>query len=439
MNAKQLKESILQYAASGGLSISYRKHENENFNEELLEIPKGWKQLTMGDVLKVSSGKGLTQKNMIDTGLYPVYGGNGICGRHNDYNVEDNTVIIGRVGYYCGAVHITYEKSWVTDNALIVTYDKNLVTKEWLEIILTATNLKGTASATAQPVISGKKIYPLSLLIPPIKEQLFIYDRYKEFIDKVNLYGELESKRVQLYSNFPFRLEKSILQYAMQGKLVEQQETDEPASLLVEQIKVEKQRLVKEKVIKKEKSLPEITEDEIPFDIPNTWEWVRLGDIGFSNIGVTYKPTDLTDSSGIPILRSNNVQNGKIVLNDLVYINGKVREQQYAQKGDILICARNGSERLVGKSAIIETEGMAFGAFMAIFRSPFNKYIQEFIQSDLFRTQLTKARTTTINQITQKMLKEILIPLPPIKEQARIVREISRYRTLTQKLKQANI
>ncbi len=160
--------------------------------------------------------------------------------------------------------------------------------------------------------------------------------------------------------------------------------------------------------------------DEIPFDIPDSWEWVRLGSIGETNIGLTYKPSDVT-SGGVPVLRSNNIQNGQMDYSELLYVSCTVPERAYAHKGDILICARNGSRALVGKSAIVDTDDMAFGAFMAIYRSPCNPYIQLFINSYLFRGQLDGATTTTINQVTQEMLKRQLCPLPPIQEQQRIV------------------
>ena len=108
--------------------------------------------------------------------------------------------------------------------------------------------------------------------------------------------------------------------------------------------------------------------DEVPFDIPDSWEWVRLGSIGETNIGLTYKPSDVT-STGTPVLRSNNIQNGQMNYSDLLFVNCPVPDRAFAHKGDILICARNGSRALVGKSAIVDADGMAFGAFMAIFRS----------------------------------------------------------------------
>ena len=243
------------------------------------------------------------------------------------------------------------------------------------------------------------------------------------------------------------QLKNSILQMAVQGKLVPQDPNDEPASVLLERIRAEKERLIKEKKIKREKNPSVIFKgadntpyekigdevrslaDEVPFDIPDSWEWVRLGNIGETNIGLTYKPSDVT-SDGVPVLRSNNIQNGQIDYSELLYVSCAVPERAYAHKGDILICARNGSRALVGKSAIVDADGMAFGAFMAIYRSSCNPYIQLFINSYLFRGQLEGANTTTINQVTQEMLKRQLCPLPPIQEQLRIVQKYTELQPL---------
>ena len=235
------------------------------------------------------------------------------------------------------------------------------------------------------------------------------------------------------------QLKNSILQMAVQGKLVPQDPNDQPASVLLARIRKEKEELIKAGKIKKEKkpsyifrgadnlpyekvgkNEPVCIADEIPFEIPDTWEWVRLGNIGETNIGLTYKPADVCNS-GIGVLRSNNIQNGMMDYSDLIYVSCDVPIRAMAQKGDILICARNGSRALVGKSAIVDRDGMAFGAFMAIFRSICNPYIQLFINSYLFRGQLDGATTTTINQVTQSMLRKQLCPLPPLEEQKRIV------------------
>ncbi len=219
-------------------------------------------------------------------------------------------------------------------------------------------------------------------------------------------------------------LKNSILQLAIQGKLVEQRVEEGTAKELLEQIKAEKEQLIKEKKIKREKSLSEITADKIPFDIPESWAWVRLGEIGETNIGLTYKPSDISNNGTI-VLRSSNIFNGILVYDDIVRVDMTIPENKMCKSGDILICARNGSKRLVGKAAIIDREGMSFGAFMAIYRSICNKYVLRVIHSTYFRNALfPETGTTTINQITQDSLRQFLLPLPPLEEQKRIVAKI---------------
>lgn len=233
-------------------------------------------------------------------------------------------------------------------------------------------------------------------------------------------------------------LRKSILQAAVQGKLVPQDKNDEPASELLKRIQAEKAALVKNGKLKKEKPLPAITEDEIPYDLPDGWEWCRLGDVGITNIGLTYKPSDIS-SFGTPVLRSGNIRNGEIDLSDLLYVSCDIPEKQYIEPGDILICARNGSKRLVGKSAIVQVGGMSFGAFMAIFRSIINPYIHKYLNSPIFMEQMhgNSSDTTTINQITQSMLKLALCPLPPFAEQQHIVAKVDELMTMCDELEAA--
>lgn len=218
-------------------------------------------------------------------------------------------------------------------------------------------------------------------------------------------------------------LKNSILQLAVQGKLVEQRAEEGTARELFEQIKLEKDQLIKDKKIKKSKPLPEITEEEIPFEIPESWEWVRLGEVGETNIGLTYQPSDKCDK-GVIVLRSNNIKNGKMNYNDIVMVNCDIPERARIDKGDLLICVRNGSRALVGKAAIVDNDGMAFGAFMAKYCSDINEYVNVFLQSPVFRSKLDGVKTETINQITQNMLRTQIIPLPPLEEQHRIVAKI---------------
>ncbi len=231
------------------------------------------------------------------------------------------------------------------------------------------------------------------------------------------------------------KLRELILTLAMQGKLVEQDPNDQPASELLKEIEAEKKLLMAEGKIKKPKPLPEIKPEEVPYELPAGWEWVRLGNVGTTNIGLTYKPTQVSNH-GTPVLRSNNIQNGQIVFRNLVRVNAEIRQNTYAHPGDILICARNGSRRLVGKAAIIpiSEEVMAFGAFMAIYRSRINPFVLRFIHSPIFRRVIDEVNTTTINQITQANLNKALFPLPPLNEQHRIVQKIDSLMALCDQL-----
>lgn len=167
-----------------------------------------------------------------------------------------------------------------------------------------------------------------------------------------------------------------------------------------------------------------VSEDEQPYKVPGNWCWVRLGSLGYTNIGLTYKPADISPTGTI-VLRSSNIQNGQIDYSDIVSVEMDIPENKMSKKGDILICARNGSKALVGKTAIIDRDGMSYGAFMAIFRSPYNSLIYHYLNSHYFRDIIDHdVGTTTINQITQSLIKELPFPLPPFAEQQRIVDRI---------------
>lgn len=148
-----------------------------------------------------------------------------------------------------------------------------------------------------------------------------------------------------------------------------------------------------------------------------------MGEIGDTNIGLTYKPTDKTDDGTI-VLRSSNIQKGLMDYADIVKVGCDIPERARIAKGDLLICARNGSRSLVGKSAIVDKDGMAFGAFMAKFCSPINDYLIYFLQSPIFRNKLDGVKTEKINQITQDTLRNQLLPLPPRAEQEKIIAKI---------------
>lgn len=252
--------------------------------------------------------------------------------------------------------------------------------------------------------------------IPPLAEQERIVEKTEEIFAVIDQIGNKKEEALSIIRN----MRQTALQDAIMGVLVDQDENDEPASVLYEKIQAEKEQMIKEKIIKKEKPMPGIEEDEIPFDIPESWKWARMGEVGQTSIGLTYKPTDKSENGTI-VLRSSNIQNGKMDYSDIVRVDLNIPETKKCEIGDLLICARNGSKRLVGKAALVDEEGHSFGAFMANYRSRFNQYIYYYMRSNFFRSLLGESGTTTINQITQRMLKEFPLPLPPLGEQERIV------------------
>lgn len=223
-NIKKLRESILQLAVQGKLTSDWRRLnpdvENakvlleriQNEKEQLVkekkvkketplpkisdeeipyELPEGWEFVRLGSIIKISSGDGLTSANMDENGGIPVYGGNGITGYHSNNNVSKPEIVIGRVGYYCGSIHLSEEKAWVTDNAFVTKFSETNIYRDFLMWLLKGTNLKEDENATAQPVISGRKVYPIIVGLPPLEEQ-------KNIVEKVNslmvLCDELEAE-----------------------------------------------------------------------------------------------------------------------------------------------------------------------------------------------------------------------------------------------------
>lgn len=158
-------------------------------------------------------------------------------------------------------------------------------------------------------------------------------------------------------------------------------------------------------------------------DIPADWEVRRLKGLGEQTIGLTYSPQDITDNSGTLVLRSSNIQNGKLVLDrdDNVYVSIDV-ENKILKDEDILICSRNGSRNLVGKTAFVITYGkkLSYGAFTTIFRSKYNKFLFYVFNAGVFEYHLASYNTSTINQLTTSMLNEIRVPFPPVKTQQKI-------------------
>ena len=268
----------------------------------------------------------------------------------------------------------------------------------------------GRASATTLPILNKNKFSEIPIPVPPIQEQHRIISKIETFFSFVI---ELENSDKELIGTI-LTAKSKILDLAIHGKLVPQDTSDEPASELLKRINP-----------KAVASCDNPHYENVPFEIPVNWVWVKVCDIAQSNIGLTYKPSDISQD-GVPVMRSNNIQNGVLCNDDIVRVNTKLLDSQVLNNGDLLICARNGSKNLVGKCALVNNiqETTSFGAFMAVCRSNMNNWLYHVLSSEYFKNYLDDSNSTTIHQVTQKMLLAFDIPLPPLREQKRICSKI---------------
>ena len=164
---------------------------------------------------------------------------------------------------------------------------------------------------------------------------------------------------------------------------------------------------------------------------------VKLGTLGDIFIGLTYHPDDVSNEGTI-VLRSSNIQDGRLDFSDVVRVKCSIRDNLFVKQNDILMCSRNGSAKLVGKCALLpkSDEKMTFGAFMTIIRTEHNEYLLHFFNSNTFRNQLGSAATTTINQITRKMLDDICVPLYDNEKEHHITSKFNKIEALIYKKQQ---
>lgn len=465
MKAETLRKAILQYAMQGKLVeqnpndepasilLERIKAEKEQLikdgkikkerpippiteDEIPYKLPKGWVWVRLGNIINISSGRFLPSNEMKTKGTIPVYGGNGINGYHNEYLIDKPTLIIGRVGFYCGCVHLSTDKAWVTDNAFITTFSGNNININFLKWLLIASDLGKNDNATAQPVVSGKKIYPLVVALPPLAEQERIVERLEQILPLVEEYGKNEEKLSKLNSTLPNKIKQSILKYAMQGKLVEQNPSDEPASVLLKRIKAEKEQLIKEGKIKKAPPLSPITQDEIPFEIPSSWEWCRVNDIGIYKKGpfgsaLTKKIFVPKGNDTVKVYEQKNAIQKDYTLGEY-YISKEYYEKSMkgftVSSGDIIVsCAGT-----IGETYVMP-ENIELGIInqalmrMTITKEIDLKYFLMYFDIILKRNSKTYSKGSAIKNIPPfEIFKPMLVPLPPLAEQQRIVDKVNR-------------
>lgn len=240
------------------------------------------------------------------------------------------------------------------------------------------------------------------------------------------------------------KLRELILEMAVRGLLVPQDPNDEPASVLLEKIATEKAQLIKDKKIKKTKSLPEITKEEKPFDLPNGWEWVRLGTVTEIVRGITFPASEKNTAPAkglVACLRTANVQDS-IEWDDLLYVPEKFvkRSDQFVEVDDIVMSMAN-SRELVGKVALVDKPlnfSVSFGGFLSVIR-PFEihpHFLMSVLRTPDFREEVigSASQTTNIANISLAKLNPMVIACPPLEEQKRIVAKVDELMALCDQL-----
>ena len=408
------------------------------------EIPENWRWVHFSDVMDIRDGTHDSPR-FFDSGIPMVTSKNlknGIIDFSNikyvtkevaeqinlRSNVDTGDILFAMIGSIGNPVIVNKDREFVIKNmALFKNFAKKCIKIEYVYnfLILQQVFLRSIASGGVQSFIALNVFRKMLFPLPPIEEQQRIVEKLNSILPLIDEYGKEEDELVALSQNFPEEIKKSVLQSAMQGKLTRQLQTDSSVDDLLKKIAEEKEKNNQVWKAKKQPPIEEILETIDANEIPENWKWVKLSQVAHSYIGLTYSPSNIS-SDGTIVLRSSNIQNGKMDYKDIVKVEMDIPENKMCKKGDILVCARNGSKSLVGKCAIIDANGMSFGAFMAIIKSPCNDYLYHYLSSPYFKKQMAlDSSTVTVNQITQDMLFNACVPLPPIEEQQRIVEKLN--------------
>ncbi len=368
----------------------------------------------------------------------------------NEYTLNINDILFARTG---GTVGKSFLVNFLPEAAifagyLIRTVYSDELSSHYLKLFMESSlywkQLKSGTIATAQPNCNGNTLSKMFIPIPPIEEQRRIVNKIKELEPLIDKYKTIEEQLYNLNSAIKDNLKKSILQYAVEGKLVPQDPSDEPASVLLEKIKEEKQKLILEGKIKKDKheaviyrrdnsyyekidGVERCINDEIPFDIPNSWEWCRLKDIGKWGAGSTpskNNPEYYKDAT-IPWLLTGDLNDGYItkIPNKINKLALKETSLKINPKGSILIAMYGAT---IGKLGILSIEAATNQACCAcqVFDGIHNKYLFYFLMSNKHNfTKLGEGGAQP--NISKYKIENTLFPLPPLNEQYLICNKIS--------------
>lgn len=482
MTPEQLKVSILQYAIQGKLVeqrpeegtgeelyqqiqaekqrlIAEKKIKKEKPLAEIPEdeipfdIPESWKWVKVGEIGSWGAGATPPRTN-------PAYYGGTIpwlkTGDLNDGLINEipefitdlalektsvrlnpvGSVLMAMYGATIGKLGIL-EIPATTNQACCACIPYNGIHNRYLFYYLMSMRRTyiSMAEGGAQPNISKEKIVNSLFPLPPLAEQKRIVAKIEELLPLVDRYAVAYEKLEQFNAKFPEDMKKSILQYAIQGKLVEQRPEEGTGEELYQQIQAEKQRLIAEKKIKKEKPLTEISEDEIPFDIPESWKWCRMGSLGITQTGNTpSKAHPEYQGKDIPFITPGDILDGDICYENQALSIAGMKVARICEAGSILQVCIGGSISKVAMTKQRVTFNQQINSI-----TPFccdNRYIYYVMMSFYFsKTMKEKAGGTATPIINRGIWNTLLLPLPPLAEQKRIVAKIEELLPLCERLK----
>ena len=392
------------------------------------EIPKGWEWCRLKHMCSMQAGKNISASEIYDkkSVLHPYrcVGGNGLRGFTNTFNAEGHFAIIGRQGALCGCLNIESGKFYATEHAVVVN-GFGIIPSLFIYYFFTALNLNQYATATAQPGLAVSNIVEVFIPLPPLPEQLRIVSKIEKLLPLVKTYEQAQNGLNELNASLNEQLRKSILQEAIQGKLVPQCSDEGTAQELLEQIKLEKQKLIKDGKLKKsaltdsvifkgddnkyyERINEQIVEVELPFEYPNSWIVLRLKDI-----------CQLTDGEK---------RNGKGICLDAKFLRGKssatiIEKGRFVYAGDNIILVDGENS---GEVFSIPQDGYMGSTFKQLWLSSvmWEPCILAFI---LFYKEALRnsKRGAAIPHLNKDLFYKLPIGIPPLSEQQRITCQIN--------------
>lgn len=412
-------------------------------DEEIpFDIPQGWEWCRLKHMCSMQAGKNISASEIYDekSVLHPYrcVGGNGLRGFTNTFNAEGHFAIIGRQGALCGCLNIESGKFYATEHAVVVN-GFGIISSLFIYYFFTALNLNQYATATAQPGLAVSNIAEVFIPLPPLPEQLRIVSKIEKLLPLVKTYKQAQNELNTLNATLNEQLRKSILQEAIQGKLVPQIAEEGTAEKLLAEIRKEKESLVKEGKLKKSalsdsiiykgadnkyfEKIGEIEKDitdEIPFEIPDSWAWVRHNDL-FDISGGSQPPKSIFQTQEkegyIRLFQIRDYGPNPQPVHIPLSTASKI-----SQKGDILL-ARYGAS--LGKVFYAEygAYNVALAKVIPLYESPliFQKYIFLYYCSSIYQNEIVNRSRCAQAGFNKEDLNSLLFPLPPLAEQYRIV------------------